>query len=77
MSHISVLSGMSSILFPGVIRYNIGVIAASVIVAILGSISAFWTLFRLLSIYPQKEILRVNCALFLTVAKCGMHYIGK
>jgi hypothetical protein len=45
-------------------------------VAILAATAAFWILFRFLSVYAQREHLRVGCALTMAVAVCGMHYVG-
>ncbi len=67
---------MMGILFPGHLAFNYGMVAGSVIIAVVASILAFWTLFRLLSIYPQKEILRIACAVFLAGAKSGVHFLG-
>lgn len=40
--------GMLALKFPGQISWNIGIIAGSVIIAIIASIFAFWICFRLL-----------------------------
>jgi ammonia channel protein AmtB len=53
-----------------------GVIAGSVIVGYAGSFLAFWLLFRLLSLYPDKELLRVFATFLLVGAVSGMHYTG-
>jgi len=68
--------GMAAMRFPGVIEWNTGVITASIIVAILASTVAFWILFRLLSLYSNKENLRLVCAFCMACAVSGMHYIG-
>jgi hypothetical protein len=53
-----------------------GTIAASIVVGYVGSFIAFWLLFRLLSLYPDKEILRLISAVFLVGAVSGIHYTG-
>lgn len=52
------------------------VVAASVIIAIVAATAAFWILFRLLSLYPEVELLRIVSAVAMTIAVCGMHYTG-
>ena len=68
--------GMAAMRFPGAIEWDAGLIAASVIVAIIASTTAFWILFRLLSLYSNKETLRLACAFCMACAVSGMHYIG-
>jgi NO-binding membrane sensor protein with MHYT domain len=68
--------GMYAMVFPGHIVWDAGIIAASCIIAFIASTAAFWILFRLLSIYPNKENLRILCALTMAIAVCGMHYCG-
>jgi NO-binding membrane sensor protein with MHYT domain len=68
--------GMMAMVFKGRIVWNIGAIAASCIIAVLAATAAFWILFRFLSVYSQREHLRVGCALTMAVAVCGMHYVG-
>ena len=66
--------GMSAVRFHGTIEWNWGIIVASIIIAIFAATAAFWILFRLLSIFPAKEYLRVLSAFIMAVAVCGMHY---
>ena len=68
--------GMDGMRFDGVIEWNIGVIAASIIIAIVAASAAFWVLFRLLSVFNSKESLRVLSAVIFAVAKCAVHYTG-
>lgn len=68
--------GMTAMRFPGEIVWDTGLIAASIIVAILASTVAFWILFRLLVLYSNKENLRLACAFCMACAVSGMHYIG-
>ena len=56
--------------------WDVGVVAASVVIAIIAAITAFWILFRLLSLYPEWESLRIISAIVMTIAVCGMHYTG-
>eukprot|EP01042_Synura_sphagnicola_P001179 gene1179-1332_t len=68
--------GMEAQVFAVRMEYNIGIIAASVIIAVVVSMVAFWIMFRLLPLFPSMEILRVGSALVMGVAVCGMHYTG-
>lgn len=68
--------GMAAMRFPGTIVWNEGIIAASIFIAFVASTAAFWILFRLLSMYSNKENLRIACALTMAIAVCGMHYVG-
>eukprot|EP01041_Mallomonas_annulata_P010549 gene10549-21991_t len=56
--------------------WNAGIVFASVLIAVVVSTIAFWIMFRLLSLYPKYEALRVASALVMGVAVCGMHYTG-
>eukprot|EP01034_Spumella_vulgaris_P039252 gene39252-48488_t len=62
--------------FRGHIVWNKGIIAASLLIALIAENTAFWMLFRLLSLYPHKELLRIGSACFMALAVCGMHYAG-
>jgi hypothetical protein len=62
--------------FDGTIRWRIGVIAASVVIAVVACMAAFWILFRLLSIFPRYESLRLLSAFIMGIAVCGVHYTG-
>ena len=68
--------GMYAMRFDGYMEWDVGVIAASVAIAIVVSIVAFWILFRFLALFPQRESLRVMSAAVMGVAVCGMHYTG-
>jgi NO-binding membrane sensor protein with MHYT domain len=69
--------GMWAMSFEGVIVWDKGIIAASVLIALIASTAAFWIMFRLLSLYPQLEILRLGSAFVMAVAVCGMHNTGE
>jgi NO-binding membrane sensor protein with MHYT domain len=69
-------TGMKAISFHGHIVWNVGIIAASVLIAVVAATAAFWILFRLLSLFPYSERLRVICAIVMAIAVNGMHYTG-
>jgi NO-binding membrane sensor protein with MHYT domain len=69
--------GMEAMVFDGKITWNGGVIAASVIIAIVAASAAFWILFRLLSFFPRLEMLRVAASVVAALAVNGMHYCGQ
>lgn len=68
--------GMESVEFPGRILYDPGLVAASVVIAVVASTLSFWVFFRLLSIFPAQEWLRVLSALIMAGAVTGMHFCG-
>jgi NO-binding membrane sensor protein with MHYT domain len=68
--------GMAAIDFEGEIDWNWGIVAASIFIAIIVATAAYWILFRLLSIFPNKELLRIVSSMVMAVAVCGMHYTG-
>lgn len=68
--------GMASLEFHGHIEWNGGIVAASVLIAVLAATAGFWIFFRVLSIFPGKESLRQAAALLIAVGVLGMHYTG-
>lgn len=68
--------GMEGLMFKGIIKWDAGIVTASVLIAIVAAIAAFWVLFRFLSTFCEQESLRVVAAVIFTIAKCGMHYTG-
>jgi len=68
--------GMHALHFHGVIEWDYGLVVASVILGLISTWVSPWILFRLLSIYPQSEILRVTGAFAMTCGLAGMHYAG-
>jgi hypothetical protein len=68
--------GMWAMTFNGRILWNQGVIAGSLLIALIASTAAFWILFRLLSLYQHLIVLRLACALVMAIAVCGFHYTG-
>ena len=69
--------GMQAIVLDARIEWNYGVVAASVLIAIVAATAAYWILFRLLALYPQIEMLRLASSIVAAVAVNGMHYTGK
>jgi NO-binding membrane sensor protein with MHYT domain len=57
-------------------EWKIGLVALSVIIAIVASTTAFWILFRLLPLFPNVESLRIVSSFIMATAVCGMHYTG-
>lgn len=53
-----------------------GLVTLSVIIAIIAATAAFWILFRLLSLFPSKESLRLVVSFVMAIAVCGVHYTG-
>ena len=68
--------GMSAVVIDADIEWNVGVVIASVLIAVIAASAAFFILFRLLAIYPNIELLRLTCAIIITIAVNGMHYTG-
>jgi len=58
------------------IHWNAGIVAASVVIAVVAATAAFWILFRVLALYPAVESLRFLSSLVAALAVCGMHYTG-
>jgi NO-binding membrane sensor protein with MHYT domain len=69
-------TGMAAIRFHGRLTWNWGIVVASVFIAVIAATAAFGILFRLLSIFPGKESLRILFAIIVGIAVCGMHYTG-
>lgn len=68
--------GMAACVFPGKIKWQPGIIFAFVMIAVVAAYAAFWIMFRLLSVFPNMEALRLGCAIVMAVAVNGMHYTG-
>jgi NO-binding membrane sensor protein with MHYT domain len=68
--------GMMAIVIDADIEWNPGIVAASVIIAVMAETAAYWILFRLLALYPEKEIFRLASAFIAALAVCGMHFTG-
>eukprot|EP01040_Poterioochromonas_malhamensis_P020214 gene20214-24078_t len=68
--------GMSALVFDGHIIWKPGFVAFSILVALIASVFAYWMVFRLLSIFPEQELLRLGASVVFAIAATGMHYIG-
>jgi NO-binding membrane sensor protein with MHYT domain len=68
--------GMMSMEFQGTITHDPGLVVLSVLVAIGAVTGGFWIFFRILSIFPSLDILRVACALNGMFSLSGVHFIG-
>ena len=68
--------GMMAMVFDGTILWDGGIVAASVLIALVAATAALWIMFRLLAMFPNIELLRVVCAVVAALAVNGMHYTG-
>ncbi len=68
--------GMEAMSFPGRIIWDPVLVLVSVLIAIIAATVAFWILFRLLSLFPNREFLRIVSSVLMGIAVCGMHYTG-
>lgn len=66
--------GLASLEFPGYITYNGGIIFAALFIGFSSLISAYWLFFRLLSIFPNSELIRIAVAVAAGIAVSGIHY---
>jgi NO-binding membrane sensor protein with MHYT domain len=64
-------TGMAAMRMPAVTHYDTGIVALSVVIAIVASIAALWLAFNLRG-WAQM----LGSALVMGVAVCGMHYTG-
>jgi NO-binding membrane sensor protein with MHYT domain len=64
-------TGMAAMRMPAVTHYDTGIVAVSVVIAIVASIAALWLAFNLRG-WAQM----LGSALVMGVAVCGMHYTG-
>lgn len=68
--------GMSAIITDAKIEYDVGIVAASVLIAMIAATAGYWILFRLLALYPHVELLRLMSSFVVAIAVNGMHYTG-
>ena len=68
--------GIAATVTDAKIEYDIGVVAASILIAIVAATAGYWILFRLLALYPHIEFLRLISSFIVAVAVNGMHYTG-
>ena len=69
-------TGMAAMHWQGFMTYKPDFVIPSIIVAMVAALLAFWILFRVLSLFPNKEWLRIVSSLMMAIAVCGMHYSG-
>lgn len=63
--------GMAAMQMPADISYDVGIVALSVVIAVVASIAALWLAFNL-----RGRLQMFGSALVMGVAVCGMHYTG-
>jgi NO-binding membrane sensor protein with MHYT domain len=63
--------GMYGMRFGGVFRWDMGLVALSVAIAVVAATAALWLSFRSVSV-----LVRFAAALVMGVAVCAMHYTG-
>jgi hypothetical protein len=68
--------GMLGMRFQGEIKYDPGVVLASCITSLFVLTCGFWVFFRILSLFPSLDILRIFCACSGMLGISGLHYIG-
>lgn len=61
---------------PIIIKYDPGLMVASLIVALISTPLGFWVLFRLLSIFPSIEWLRTISSIVFGISVCGINVLG-
>jgi NO-binding membrane sensor protein with MHYT domain len=68
--------GMAAIVTEAKLEYDVGIVAASLLIAIIAATAGYWILFRLLALYPHVELLRLVSSIVIAIAVNGMHYTG-
>ena len=68
--------GMMSIEFQGYYVVDPGAAVGALIISLIGFITAFWIQFRLLALYPEKEVFRFLGAGIMAIGVCGCHYVS-
>jgi NO-binding membrane sensor protein with MHYT domain len=68
--------GMMGMRFQGTIEYDPGVVFASCFTSVCVIIGGFWIFFRVLSLFPSFDILRIISACNGMFGISGLHYIG-
>jgi NO-binding membrane sensor protein with MHYT domain len=68
--------GMKGMRFQGTIEYDPGVVFASCLTSVCVIIGGFWLFFRVLSLFPSLDILRVLSACNGMFGITALHYIG-
>lgn len=68
--------GMLAMEFPGEVVWRPEMVFVSCLIAAVAGTAAFLILFRLLSLFPDLEVLRLASALLMAIAVSAMHYTG-
>jgi PAS domain S-box-containing protein len=68
--------GMAAMRLPAMMRWNIAVIAASVMIAVVVSLVAMWLAFRFRGETREMAPLKIASAFVMGVAVVGMHFTG-
>jgi NO-binding membrane sensor protein with MHYT domain len=68
--------GMMAMEFQGHVRYTGGIVFITVIVALVSAMLGYFTFYRLLSIFPSLDILRVAIAINGMIFSAQTHFIG-
>lgn len=69
--------GMAAMRMPYALRYDPWLVAASIVIAVTGCISALWLTFRLRGTAPAHVgVLKIGAAVLIGIAIAGMHYTG-
>ncbi len=68
--------GLASLEFPGYVTFNGGIIFAALFTGFSAVIFAYWLFFRLLSILPNIELIRIAVAVAGGIAISAIHYIA-
>lgn len=67
-------TGMAAMHWNGFMTYKPEYVVLSIVIAMVSGMLAFWILFRVLSLFPNKEWLRVGSSFLMAISVCGMHY---
>lgn len=68
--------GMAAVEFPGYITFDGGIICAALLIGLVSAVFAYWLFFRLLSIFPNVELIRIAVPFAGGLAVCGVQYIA-
>jgi NO-binding membrane sensor protein with MHYT domain len=63
--------GMAAMMMPAMVSYVAGLVAASIVIAVVASMAALWLAFNL-----RGPCQMIGSALMMGIAVCGMHYTG-
>jgi two-component system, sensor histidine kinase and response regulator len=68
--------GMAAMRLPAMCRYDLGLVALSVLIAIVDSLVALWLSFRFRTETRELAPLKIASAAVMGIAVAGMHYTG-